>query len=806
MLTSAPRPVKNSLAYSSASKVRSRKDKLGRWAALVILLTAVSCSGTKYIPEGSKLYTGSTVKLKSDSPIPNESLLTTELEGVIAPKPNSSFLGQRPKLYFWHLGEGKTKGIGKWIADKYGEKPVLLSEVDTQRVKGLMVNRLSNSGYFKSAVHAKVEIKDQAASVDYTAKVGKPYRIKEVQFPSRDTLVDRAIQATKAGSLLKVGDPYNLQTLTNERVRIDGILKNQGYYYFSPDNILFQVDSTLNNQVNIYVTVKNSIQDRAVRPYVLNRVTLNTDYSLSDTASAGRTPILYRGYRYFPDEQVFRARAITNATFLYPDSLYRRRRSDQTLSRLMSLGTFKYVDIRFRPARNVADSAGYGHLNAFVRMTQVPKKSLRAELQMNTSNIFSGPSLVLQFRNRSALRGAEQLLINASASAETGQGALSGVTSTQYGLDAQLLVPRLITPPFDIRLRNSDFQPRTFFKAGYKYVLRTKYFQEDIFNLGYGYSWKTKVTNEQRLQPIDLQYLRLSKQEQIFTELLQDRPFLANSFRQQFILGSSYQYTYNQQSLEQRRNQFYFSGGLDLSGNLAYLLQNLSGSSKTENGAYALFGQEYSQYTKVDLEVRNYYRISDNPTSGNKIATRLLVGVGMPYLNSNVLPYLKQYGIGGPNSVRAFNARGIGPGTYRPTQAQRDANSGFYDQVGDIRLEANVEYRQDLFPYVKGALFVDAGNIWLVNADPSRATYNSDGNPDGQNGQFQFKTFLQQMAVGAGAGIRIDVQFFVIRLDAAYPLIYPYDNTTITTPTSVIPANDTGYKAIKLNIAIGYPF
>ncbi len=806
MLTSALRPVKNSLACSSASKVRSWKNKFGRWAALVVLLTAASCSGTKYIPEGSKLYTGSTVKVKSDNPIPNESLLTTELEGVVAPKPNSSFLGQRPKLYFWHLGEGKTKGIGKWIADKYGEKPVLLSEIDTQRVKGLMVNRLNNSGYFKPVVHAKVEIKDQSASVDYTARVGKPYLIKEIQFPSRDTLVDQAIQATKAGSLLKVGDPYNLQTLVNERVRIDGILKNQGYYYFSPDNILFQVDSTLDNQVNIYVTVKNNIQDRAVRPYVLNRITLNTNYSLSDTASAGRTPILYRGYRYFPDEEVFRAKAITNATFLYPDSLYRRRRSDQTLSRLMSLGTFKYVDIRFRPARNVPDSAGYGHLNAFVRMTQVPKKSLRAEIQMNTSNIFSGPSLVLQFRNRSALRGAEQLLINASASVETGQGALSGVTSTQYGLDAQLLVPRLITPPFDIRLRNSDFQPRTFFEAGYKYVLRTKYFQEDIFNLGYGYSWKTKVTNEQRLQPIDLQYLRLSKQEQVFTDLLNERPFLANSFRQQFILGSSYQYTYNQQSLEQRRNQFYFSGGLDLSGNLAYLLQNLSGSSKTENGSYALFGQEYSQYTKVDLELRNYYRMSANPTSGNKIATRLLIGVGMPYLNSNVLPYLKQYGIGGPNSVRAFNARGIGPGTYRPTQAQRNANSGFYDQVGDIRLEANVEYRQDLFPYVKGALFVDAGNIWLVNADASRATYDSNGNLDGQNGQFQFKTFLQQMAVGAGAGIRIDVQFFVIRLDAAYPLVYPYENTTIITPTNVIPANDTGYKAIKLNIAIGYPF
>ncbi|MBC8085557.1 MAG: hypothetical protein H7Z21_20350, partial [Hymenobacter sp.] len=275
-----------------------------RWAALVVLLTAASCSGTKYLPEGAKLYTGGSVKVQSASPIPNESALTSELESVVAPKPNGSILGLRPKLYFWHLGEGKTKGLGKWLANKYGEKPVLLSQVDTQRVKGLMTNRLNNNGYFKPAVHAAFKEKGQTAAVDYTATVGKPYLIKELHFPERDTLIDRAIRATSAGSLLKVGDPYNLQTLVNERTRIDGILKNQGYYYFAPDFLLFQVDSTLDNQVNIYLKVKGSIPNRAAQPYVLNRVTLNTDYSLSDTASAGRPPVMYQGYRYFPDEKV----------------------------------------------------------------------------------------------------------------------------------------------------------------------------------------------------------------------------------------------------------------------------------------------------------------------------------------------------------------------------------------------------------------------------------------------------------------------------------------------------------------------
>jgi outer membrane protein assembly factor BamA len=209
----------------------------------------------------------------------------------------------------------------------------------------------------------------------------------------------------------------------------------------------------------------------------------------------------------------------------------------------------------------------------------------------------------------------------------------------------------------------------------------------------------------------------------------------------------------------------------------------VSGLSTQKEGSefYTIVGQRFAQYTKFDLELREYYRISPNPTSGNRIVGRLQVGIGLPYGNSagSTLPYLRQYGVGGPNSVRAFAAREIGPGTYRPPTANNINN--YYDQVGDLRLEGNVEYRQDLFPYVKGAVFLDAGNIWLVNDDPSRP-----------GGQFKPSTFLNQLAVGTGAGIRIDVQFFVIRFDYAFPLQAPYG-----TP------DDT---AGRLNLAIGYPF
>ncbi|GAA4347893.1 BamA/TamA family outer membrane protein [Hymenobacter saemangeumensis] len=756
-----------------------------RGLAAGALLLISACSGTRYIPEKEKLYTGSTVKLESKSSIPNEASLQTELEAVITPKPNGSFLGMRPKLYFWSLGRNKTKGLGHFLADRFGEKPVLLSQVDTTKVKGLMTNRLYNNGYFKPVVHSKVETKGRTARVDYNAAVGRPYLIKKIQFPDRDTLIDRDIRATQGESLLKVGEPYSLKNFTAERVRIDAILKNKGYYEFAPDYLLFQVDSTEHNQVDVYLRVKASAPPRATRPYVLDRVTLNTDYRLEDTTTNQR-PILYQGYRYYPDEKMFKAKAITNAVFIYPDSLYRRRRSDQTLSRLMSLGTFKFVDLKFRPS-TAPDSGKYGKLDALVRMTQVPKKSLRAEVMLvSKSNGFVGPGVRVQFRNRSALRGAEQLLVNVVGTFEnqTRSGSnIIGLTSYELGVDAQLLVPRLIAPNLpllDVTLPNSDFQPRTTFGAGYRYVERRGAFQEDLFHLNYGYTWKTRITNEQELRPVDLQYIRLRSVSEEFQGLLNENMFLANSFRQQFILGSSYRYTYNQQVLEQRRNQIFFSGGLELSGNLAYLLQSLSGASTNERGKHSLFGQEYSQYTKVDLELRNYFRISPLPTSGNKIATRLLIGAGMPYKNSEVLPYLKQYGIGGPNSVRAFPARGIGPGTYRPVTNEQ-ARTTFYDQVGDLRFEGNLEYRQDLMPYFKGALFVDAGNIWLVNDDPTRP-----------GGKFSAGSFLKELAVGAGAGLRIDVQFFVIRFDYAIPVKAPYG----------APEDKTG----RLNLAIGYPF
>ena len=763
-----------------------------RWAAVLGLLFFASCSGLKYVPEGEKLYTGSKVTLESPTKLRNQSALQTELTDLIRPQPNSSILGQRPKLYFWHLGIGKSKGLKHFLADKLGEPPVLLSQAQPANTRSLMVNRLQNRGYFHGAAASEVQVKENTAQINYTVRPGQQYTIQEIHFPDRDTLIDVAIRGTQDKTLLKVGDPYDLDVFTNERTRIDQELKNRGYYYFNPTYLLFQVDSTLNGKVNVYYKVKAEAPARATRPYWLKTISLNTNYVLTDTTA--RQPVRYQKYLYYPDENVFRAKAITRAVFLYPDSLYRKFRRDQTLSRLMSLNTFRYVEIKFKPSA-AGDSAGRARLDADVLMTQLKKKSLRAELQLvSKSNNFVGPGLTAQFRNRSAFRGAEQLLINAVASYEAQTKApsnvestrgTSGLLSTEFGLNAQLIVPRLLAPnlPFlNPRLVNSNFQPRTNFGLGLRYVNRTGYFSTTSYNASYGYSWKTKITNEQEIKLIDASYNSVST-DTAFNRVLTARPFLRQAYTSQFILASSYRYTYNQQVLEQRRQQIFFQGQVEVAGNAANALSRLTAGTKTGDQYYSIAGQRFAQYAKFDLELREYYRISANPASGNRIVGRLQMGVGLPYGNSSggSLPYLRQYGIGGPNSIRAYAARQIGPGSYRPVAT--DFINNYYDQVGDLRLEGNLEYRQDLFPYVKGAVFVDAGNIWLVNNDPQRP-----------GGQFNASTFLNQLAVGAGAGLRVDVQFFVLRFDYAIPLRANYG-----TPSS---DDQSG----RLNIAIGYPF
>jgi outer membrane protein assembly factor BamA len=760
---------------------------------LLLLTFATGCSSTKSVPQGDYLYIGGDITVKSENPDTDTKALEGELSAAIRPQPNTSFLGLRPKLWIYNAfgGNKKTKGITNWVKTRLGEPPVLLSEADPTKVQGQMINRLYNKGYFQPALAYQVDStsKRKMASVNYTATVGRQYIIEKVEYPQGNDSLAIAIRKTEPESLLKPNTPYDLQNMIAERLRIDGIMKEEGFFFFDEDYLIFHVDSTLNNKVNIYLRVKETAPTKALIPYRYQSVSVYSDYSLGDTLRMEK-PVQYQDYKYYPDEETFKARAVLNAVFIKNGEKYSRRKHLQTINRLMDLGTFKFTEVRFDPR----DSVGRGGLlNASILLTQAKKKSIRAEVQtVQKSNGFAGPGITVSFRNRNAFKGAELLMLNLVGSFEsqiTGDTARTGLTSYEVGADVELHIPRIISP-FGIRISSSMYQPRTSFRAGFRFIDRRDFFQQNSFNFEYGYTWKQFATTEFVINPIQVQFAQLADTSEAFAEILKERPFLARSFEQQFILGGNYRLVFNTQGIAGRTHQFYISPGLDMSGGLWGLFFRAKNKRPADpEFPNTLGGQAISQYIKTDLETRYYFNITDKLV----LATRLLGGIGIPYGNSKVLPYIKQYGIGGPNSIRAFPARSVGPGTFDPSKDinPEDPNRSFsfFDQTGDIRLEGNAEFRFPLMdPYLKGAVFVDAGNVWLYDEDPDRPGGKFDGN------------FMSQLAVGAGVGMRVDVQFFVIRLDLAYPLRDPNYRTT-TRPT-----NGGLFGTGVLNLAIGYPF
>jgi outer membrane protein insertion porin family len=470
------------------------------------------------------------------------------------------------------------------------------------------------------------------------------------------------------------------------------------------------------------------------------------------------------------------------------------------LSHLMGLGVFKFVNIKFEEVH--PDSS---LLNTNIYLTPLKKKSLRAEVQgVSKSNNFVGPGLTFTFTNRNFLRGAElfELKLNTAYEVQiSGQNEGKPLNSFEAGFESSLTVPRFITP-IKIDYNSREHLPKTIFKAGVTVQNRVGFFRLNSFNLAYGYNWLETAAKSHELYPIDITFLQTDKKSFDFDSLLSKNPALASSFENQFIIGTRYSYTLNTQLTENKLNKFeekkfrehnfYFNANIDVAGNLFYAVQRQF--NKSNEGQLTIFNSPYSQYVKGDIDFRYYWQFDVH----NKIATRLILGAGYAYKNSTTLPYVKQFSIGGSNSIRAFPARSVGPGTYNIREDLGEDNVQFIDQRGDLKLEGNIEYRFDIVKILKGALFADAGNIWLLRQDPE----------DNRTGvKFNRKTFLRELAVGTGIGLRFDFSFFVLRLDTAFPLRKPY----LTDDPWVIDDVDFGSKTWRkdnliFNIAIGYPF
>ncbi len=762
--------------------------KIKQYIVFFLFPVLFSCSITKSLPEGDALYTGASVKIKDDL-ISNKKKknLYNELEALTRPRPNKKILGIRFKLFMYTLAGNskKEKSFSNWIKNKFGEPPVLLSDVNTEYNSKILQSDLENQGYFQAKVTGDTTVKNRKASATYTVTTSLQYHINAISFPHDSSALSRNILEDSSKTLLKKGDAFNLALIKTERERIDAFLKEKGFYYFSPEFIIVQVDTTIGNQtVNLYLKPKAQTPGQAQKIYSINDVYIFTNFRLNNvqnTDTLKKDAVFYKGYYVIDKRKQYKPKVFELSMQFDPGDVYSRTEHNQTISRLVNLGLFKFVKNRFEPA--LGDTS---KLNVYYYLTPFPKKSLRGEVNGNTkSNNLTGTSLTLGWRNRNTFKAGELFTIDGTGGLEYQYSSkLKGYNTYRAGLEANLIFPRFIIPFYKINTR-SAFVPKTTLLLAYDILNKRKLYSLNSFRFSYGYNWKENIKKEHQLNPVAITYVQPLNVTQQYEDSVKNNPTLAKTIEKQFILGTTYNYNYNGLIVDKPGGSIYLNGNLDLSGNIAGLL---SGADIKNNKPVSIAGAQFSQYIRLEGEMRYYNRLSSKTIWANK----LIAGFGYPYGNSRELPFIKQFFSGGNNSIRAFRSRSVGPGTYVDT-----SQTNFLpDQSGDIKLELSTELRQKLFSIVHGAIFFDAGNTWLYN-----------DNPDKPGAKFS-SNFLKELAVGTGVGLRFDLTVLVLRLDLAFPLRKPYLPDGKRWVINNVQFGDPDWRKenLILNLAIGYPF
>ena len=747
-----------------------------------------SCSNTKYLSEGELLYLGAKVKVE-DSLISKteKKKLAAELKDLLRPKPNKKIAGLRIKLYLHNLAgkTNKTKGFRHWLRTKAGEAPVLFSAAAVDFNQKVLQNYAENKGYFKTKISTRTTQKNKGANTEYTIRPKRQFKIKEVEFP-RDTTktLEKSIAKTQEASFLKIGEAYDLDKIKAERERIDAYLKEQGYFYFSPDYLKIQVDSTQgNHQVQLLVKIKEETPAMARKVFRINEVIIYPNYSINTKEELITRDSLSKptDFVIIDPEHTFKPRIFDRALYFKKNDLYNRTNHNLSLNRLVNLGTFKFVKNQFK----LVDSTK-NYLDAYYYLTPLPKKAISVEVLAKTNSAnYTGTELNVNWSNRNTFRAAELLTISAFGGLEVQMaGQNRGFDVYRVGSEANLIWPRIISP---IRINSSSgYVPKTKATLGYEYQNRAQLYSLNSLKASYGYLWKTDIHKEHQLNISSINFVSPTNVTALYEAQRAANPSLNAVIAKQLIFGPTYSYTFTNTMDMARKNTFYFKTGIDLAGTLTGLATN---ANIRVRDTVSVLGVPFSQFAKVETEFRHYLKINDKI----QLASRVDVGAGVPYGNSAELPFIKQFFIGGTNSIRAFRARSIGPGTFNPS---RDANSFLPDQSGDIKLELNTELRAKLFGIVHGAVFVDAGNIWLVNDNPLKP-----------GAQFSEK-FLNELAVGTGVGLRFDLSFLVLRTDFAFPIRKPYLPSGQRWVLDQINFGSGPWRSENLvfNLGIGYPF
>lgn len=772
---------------------------------IAALLLFVACSTTEHLPAGESLYIGQkSMIVKTPPKIVISDACMTEVNAVLAKSPNNSVFGSSTMRFPIPMGlwmynalyqyENK-KGFGNWLFNHLAATPVLLTSVNPPIRNKIATNLLHDYGYFSGNVDSKLfydKSNNKKVKVQYTINTGYPSFIDTVYYSHFNKGMLELMEKSRKSSLIHQGNQFNVSSLDEERERINTLMRNRGYYYFTPEYLSYQADTVhAPLKVSLKLQPTAGVPDYALRPYFLG------DKTIYIMGKNGETPDQYTSYRdlniYYYDKLQLRPkmlyRRINYQAYtknpellkLQKSRLYNQRRQSVILDRFSDIGIFKSVTAEYMPR----DTAQLNDtLDVLLKATL--NKPMEVELRANVttkSNDQTGPGFSLGYTHYNIFKGGEIWNTKLTGSyewqtANTAGGSL--LNSWEFGITSGLTFPRIVFPR--LGKREYDFDASTTFNVNFDELNRAKYYQLLSFGGNVTYDFQPNRYYHHSITPLRLSFNVLQRTTEKFDSLAIKIPSLYMSLQNKFIPAFEYSVTYDNTNTKRKKIGTWWNVDFVSSGNLTSAVYRLFGKSFSEQGK-DLFGSPFSQFLKLSGEYRFTWAIDKNQS----IVARANAGIIYSYGNSTVAPYSEQFYVGGANSIRAFTVRSVGPGGFH--LEGDDAKYSYVEQIGDIKLLANAEYRFRILGSIHGAIFLDAGNVWLIRDDYIR-----------QNAQIS-KDFLKQIALGTGFGIRYDMDYLVFRFDVGVGLHDPWDT------------GKSGYynipsfrKSLGYHFAIGYPF
>lgn len=775
--------------------------------AALSLLTG--CSSTKYVPDNQYLL--DKVVITSD----DKDFKEADLRDYLHQRPNFKAFGLikwQLYLYNWS-GKNDKSWVNKQLR-RMGEAPVVLDTMLVEQSADELERFLVNKGYIHTDVTTRIDtLRHKKAVVTYMLHPNTPYRIRNYQTAISDPVIDSIahIPPKKRNwlsnmfkpsnedyvSLVKEGNPFDRDLLDLERSRVTKLVRREGYYAFNKDHLAYMADSAFNqNAVDLEMYLKpyrrlkedGSVKEEAHRPYYINKVTVVADYdplkselensmSLRDTMKAGDIYVVYANRRFI------RPSALARSVYLAPGKQYDESNVEQTYSSFARLRALKNINIRFREFEE-NDSL---KLDCSILAAPTKLQGFGVELEGTRSAGDLGFASSVNYQHRNLFRRSETFSFKVRGAYEALGSSKSSIDGNywEFGAETGLMFPRFVFP-FVSESFKRRMKATTEFKIGYSFQTRPEY-QRTILSGGWSYIWQDRLNTQSRhvFKLVDIDYVHLPKIDKAFADSLPESTRQYN-FTDQFVLGIGYTYTFNNYVPQNKnRNTHSLRVSVEMAGNLLYGFSKVLGAHKNDKGSYSLFGIPYAQFTKVDVDFSKNIALD----AKNRVAYRIGVGVGYPYGNMTKLPFERSYFSGGANSVRGWSVRSLGPGSMGLEYAR-----SFADQVGDIRLDMNLEYRTKLFWKFEMAAYVDAGNIWTFHEDASHPKAN-----------FDFSRFYKEIAFSYGLGLRADFNFFVLRFDTGMKAYDPQQRGgkkwAIKNPNF---NSRTGNFA--WHFAVGYPF